>query len=183
MNQEQALKNLIDTEEVLRKIDVRHFVTDGTLLGFFREGQFLEHDEDIDFGVFAEDFDYSVLGSLIAGMNFKGFTLNSALGNFNKYFELSFRRNQIKVDVFFYRKIDDKRVFHAFQNGYRNGESDVINYFYPEELIGNCKKATFYGFDIYVPYDVDGFLTFKYGNWREVVKDWDWRFGPKNILK
>lgn len=45
-------KNLRDVSETLQKLEVRHFLAHGTLLGLVREGDFLPWDKDIDFALF-----------------------------------------------------------------------------------------------------------------------------------
>lgn len=186
MDKEIATRNLKDTADALSNIGVRHFITDGTLLGYVRENDFIKHDQDIDFGVFKEDFDYNRLGELIEEMLRRGFNLNSLLGNFNKYFELSFRREGVKVDIFFFFHDPENEVyfFHAFQNGYRNGASDVITYFYPDRLLKSMEGVVWKDADIVIPTATKEYLEFKYGQeWTEPVVDWDWKFGPKNIWK
>jgi phosphorylcholine metabolism protein LicD len=42
--------------DFLRDLDVEYWIAWGTLLGFHREGRILEHDQDVDFGALAEDY-------------------------------------------------------------------------------------------------------------------------------
>ena len=46
---ERNLSNLKIVTQVLNQIDVEYFVRFGTLLGYIREQQIIENDDDIDF--------------------------------------------------------------------------------------------------------------------------------------
>jgi|GEM_PF-853035 len=54
----KVLQELYETcDDFLRRVGARYFLDYGTLLGFHREGDIIKGDNDIDFGVFAEDFE------------------------------------------------------------------------------------------------------------------------------
>ena len=50
------LKNLEKLIPIFEKHKIRYWITFGTLLGSIREGEIIKHDDDIDLGVFEEDF-------------------------------------------------------------------------------------------------------------------------------
>jgi len=181
MNREHAAKLLHDMHLVLTEYGIRHFLIDGTLLGAVREGDFIAHDLDMDIGVFAEDWTAMKLFALTTELQKQGIDLVHQLGDFDKYFELAFRRDGIKIDLFFYRRDGEYRVFHAFRNGGRNLPDDVITYEYNAELIENIKPMYFQNESYPAPADPIAVLEAKYGHeWRTPVTKWDWADGPNN---
>ncbi|GAG75447.1 unnamed protein product, partial [marine sediment metagenome] len=70
MNKENALKTLLDLKEVLDSLNIKFWLSDGTLLGFHRESDFISHDPDIDIGIFIEDWDDTAL-KILKNKNFK----------------------------------------------------------------------------------------------------------------
>ena len=52
---EDAFLALADWNRIFSKERYKWFVISGTFLGLIREGGFLKHDYDIDFGIFYED--------------------------------------------------------------------------------------------------------------------------------
>lgn len=181
MNREHAKRILEDVTFVLESYGMTHFLVDGTLLGAIRDGDFIEHDTDIDIGVMAEQWTPFMLGLVLDSLSTHGFGLVHVLGELDKYFEVSVRRDGIKCDLFYYRREGDKRIFHAFRNGGRNLPEDVITYEYPAELIEKLRFETFNGYPYPIPSNPEKVLALKYGaTWRTPVKKWDWADGPKN---
>ena len=50
-------KTLLAAKNALDQTNTRFFLASGTALGAWRDGKFIEHDGDIDLGVFATEFD------------------------------------------------------------------------------------------------------------------------------
>ena len=55
MTKDKRLQFLKEVKEVLDKAEITFWVDWGTLLGFYREGDFIEFDPDIDIGIKRED--------------------------------------------------------------------------------------------------------------------------------
>lgn len=55
MTKEDRFEFLLDVKQVLDGAEVIHWIDFGTLLGFYREGDFLENDPDIDIGIKREE--------------------------------------------------------------------------------------------------------------------------------
>ena len=105
-------------------------------------------------------------------------------GDFSNCFEMSLRRDNTKLDLFFYRKDGDFRIFHAFKNGGRTLPDDIITYEYKKELIENLSTRLFYGRLYPIPSSASRVLEAKYGpDWLTPVKRWDWMYGPRNVRK
>lgn len=182
MNKELAQKLL---DDIISALDTgRYFIIDGTLLGAIREGDFIEHDLDMDIGVYAEDWDISTFAWLVGRLISFGIIPCHMYGNFTDHFEVACRRDGIKCDIFFYRRDDDKRIFHAYRNGGRNLPNDLITYEYDAGLIENIRPVFFRGKHYNAPADPVAVLVAKYGNdWKIPVKKWDWADGPLNQRK
>lgn len=187
MDKQKAFNLLVDVKEVLNDFGISFFVTDGTLLGAIRGGDFIDHDTDIDVGVFTVDFDDKKIHDLILELKTKQIKLVHGFGKFPKYFELAFSRDGIKVDFFFYKEEGDNYVFHAFRNGGKNLPADVIIYVYPKRLIrlsnGSLNEVTIQQTRFPAPACPHAFVQAKYGEgWHTPVKDWDWADDPLNKL-
>lgn len=185
MDKDKATNLLKDVRDVLSAMSLRYFLIDGTLLGAVRECGFIPHDLDIDLGVFAEDWFPELVTAFVAELEMsKEIKLHHQFGEFDKYFELAFTRDGIKIDLFFYRREEDKRIFHAFMHGGRDLPADVITYEYPAHLIERLTLIPFMGDFYMAPENCVAVLECKYGkDWRTPVKEWDWRYGPHNVRK
>jgi hypothetical protein len=184
MNKSHARDLLHDMHEVLESIGLKHFIIDGTLLGAVREGDFIRHDNDMDFGVFAEEWTKEILQEVKDKMAAKNIAVYHEFGIFEKCFEIAFMRESIKCDLFFYRRDGDKRIFHAFLHGGEILERDTITYEYPAELIENIRPMIFQMEYYPAPADPVRVLEIKYGpDWKVPIVKWDWARGPLNIRK
>lgn len=79
----------------------------GSALGAIREGSFIEHDNDIDIAVFANDYKRT----LVTAMKKNGFEVSSTYGtlDFGKEYTFCHEKTKVCVDVFIvYSEIDRK---------------------------------------------------------------------------
>lgn len=163
-----ALKNLSDIDSVLRKFKAPYWIQDGTLLGYYRENNFISHDLDTDIGMMFEDFSFEIMEEIKK----LGFSLYHTFGYPNDSFEASFTRYGIKTDIFFYYKKNDKIYHCAFKQNRR------IDYYYDKF---NLKEIDFLGIRLFAPVNELKFITTKYGeNWKTPDTSWDWAYSPKN---
>jgi len=170
MNAVHALANLVAARDALTSCGARPFLVDGTLLGCVREGAFIAHDLDVDLGCFAEDLNAQAMTDAMAAY---GFAPWKSYGTPGRGFQLSFKRDAIKLDVFFYYLAADIGRFHA---AWLKGEP--IRYTYPPFSLA---PLSFLGETFLAPADPIRFLVTKYGpDWRTPVTPWDWAWGPKN---
>lgn len=176
MDKKIALENLVAIRDVLNELGIRYFLIDGTLLGLIRDNDFIRFDLDTDIGVLFEDFIGSKIGELGIRLEREGFSYTE-YGDYNNNFEASFVRNGVKTDLFFYRKFEDKWIFHAFLN------DEIITYFYPREMLDIITETKFKDEIFAIPKNAEEILAFKYGaDWRIEDRGWDWAYSPKNIL-
>jgi len=182
MNKEVALENLVLARDVLTTIGLNYFIIDGTLLGAIRDKDFIPHDDDLDMGVFMEEWDLPLFAKVFEAMMRKGFILYHSFGKFGENFEVAWYRKGIKLDFFFYYKEGDKRKFNAFLNGGRTLPDDIITYSYDDFLIEDLILENFKGEYFNIPIDAGKVLVAKYGeNWKIPDKRWNWATSPKNL--
>ena len=176
INIELGLENLLLAKDILENKKMTFWLTDGTLLGFYRDNGFIKHDEDVDLGCFISNLDENILFDFLDN----GFKLDSIYGNRKVGLEFSFKRKGMKLDIFFFYKENDKFWHGAWVRKKIDGmkKDNLIKYNYdPFDLI----EIEFYGHKFNAPDDIEKYISTKYGkNWREPVKDWDWAYGPSN---
>lgn len=165
MDKKIAMNNLLDITRSIELLDKMYFITDGTLLGAVRGGDFIDFDEDVDIGVFGHQWSLHEFVELIKRLMMQGFILYHSFGKFGECFEAAWMRNGVKVDMFFYWKVEklepgfgkltdengsyqgngiteistvNKYIFHAFLNGGRTLPDDIIEFSYPAEELLHC---------------------------------------------
>ncbi|MDP8232494.1 MAG: LicD family protein [Candidatus Zophobacter franzmannii] len=171
-----AINVLRDLTKLLDELGIPSWLTDGTLLGFYREANFIGHDKDMDIGVFISDFKDELFDKLEEN----GWKIVRALGSKDQGLELTLRKDLHNIDIFFFYEDDDCYWHAAWQGQKIDGKRyrKMIKYSYHKfQLI----KAQFLDSDFNVPLDTEKYIVTKYGkDWRTPVKDWDWAFGPSN---
>jgi lipopolysaccharide cholinephosphotransferase len=69
LNSKKCKKFLTEVRDILNENNISYFLLFGTLLGAYRENDFIKHDRDIDIGILGEskeDFEKSVLDGCFA---------------------------------------------------------------------------------------------------------------------
>jgi hypothetical protein len=174
---ETVIRNLADAGAILTSLGITFWLTDGTLLGYFREGDIIEHDIDVDLGLYIYDYSDEIIPAFGRG----GFAVKYVLGERRQGLELSFIRDGVKVDLFFFYREGD-RLWHGAWEGLDKGRKrNLIKYYYdPFEL----REIEFLGGRFKIPADTLKYVETKYGeDWRVPVKDWDWAMGPSNAVR
>lgn len=170
MDKEKALKNLIDLDSIFRENKAPCWIQDGTLLGYYREGDFISHDLDTDMGMMFHDFSVKILNDC-EKVGFE-YTL---LGYPESCFQVTFSRYNIRTDVFFFYEENDYIYHSAFLDVNR------IDYRYKKF---NLKEVLFLDNKFFSPSDELDFIITKYGeNWKLPDKNWSYAYSPKNHFK
>jgi hypothetical protein len=172
-----GLENLAIARNVLMEFGVRYFLTDGTLLGLVREGKFIDHDSDLDVGLFAEDFDLVTFCLCVSKLIDKGFI--PEWGECNRSFGRSFvfagSRNGVKLDLKFYVRRGDLRILQCAY--------DRIQFSFPASMVEPLCPVKFLGEIFMVPKNREAMLAHQYGDWKTPRVDWDWSVSPLNIVR
>jgi hypothetical protein len=144
------------TLDACREVGARPFLAFGTLLGHHRDGGFIAHDADIDFGLRPADFDRA--RALRAAMERRGFAVRLDTED-----ELSFYKPfapTLLVDFFRFFERDGHAVYYDTRGDTR------FEYRFPPHIL-EVRPDRFKGrIDVWVPGDVEAFLTASYGDWR-----------------
>lgn len=159
--------NLFDAKIILYKMGLDFWLENGTLLGYYREGKFIENDTDIDLGLF--DFKEGI----VEEFKKKGFELYKEYGDKKTGLQYSLIRNGYKLDLFFFKKKRDGYYQYVW------GENKY-SYKFPKFTL---KKARFYGMEFNIPHDTEKHLEAQYGDWKEPKPEWDYINDPKNICQ
>lgn len=168
LDQQVALKVLSSAVRALNDGGVSYWLTDGTLLGFYRENGFISHDSDIDLAVPINAYSDVIFKE----MESQGFAFVRQLGAVGKGLELTFQKNAVNVDIFFFYR-EAGRLFHSAWLK----DLEIRYYYEPFEL----KVTVFNGLVVNVPADTKSYLVQKYGpDWATPDNNWHWAFSPKN---
>lgn len=146
----------------------RYFLADGTLLGFVRENDFIGGDPDIDIGMFAEDYDNSVIDCALRA----GFVLLSQAGTIDDGLRLQFHNGKVPIDLNLYYATPQGRHTCVYQRHNRVRYSHVDF---------KLEPAVFHGMSIMIPSNPEEMLRAQYGpSWRKPTTCWSYAFSPDN---
>lgn len=172
MNREVALRNFEEVNRTLSDLEVPYWMDCGTLLGCIRENNFLEHDQDIDFGVWGTKRHKTIEKKILGA----GFTKGRFYGAPGRGYEQSFVRDGVKVDIFYFYPLGKKRVW---QGSWLNAH--LIESVFDRDTVLPPTKMLFQGIPTFGPHRPDLMLEARYGEWDVVVREWDWARDPKCI--
>lgn len=172
---EDALSNLTAFRKIMDWIKVPFMLADGTLLGAYRDNGFVKDDEN-DIDIMIMDKYFGKWDEIKAKMIAKGFeltkevdiqfanSLDSLTSGYTKTAEHhggAFKRGKNHIDIMRMIPMGDKVCNY--------GDMGRLIYLYPEKLFEKFTKIEFYGVKYGAPYDIDWFLTERYGDWRTPV--------------
>lgn len=173
-NFQEVLKIIYNSQ--LNKYDL--WLDFGTLLGFYRENDFINHDLDMDFGIIINDYDDFLEKEkyLIK----KGFSRTKEFYYKNRLVELSYSYKGLNVDFIVYRRkadvIESDTIFFMTNALGKPTRYEVYNYRLPFlELEGHNFKAV----EIKVPNNTREYLSKLYGEDFEVPNtNYNWKENP-----
>ena len=160
---EYNLKNLNDLSR--RLLNVEYFVFFGTLLGYCREGNLIEHDDDIDF--YVNIIEKNKIVYMLQDMDF-------FISIHNKYFIQAVRRiedTETFSDFYFYEDEPERDYLLERWNfiGQPNNVSTHLHV--PKDIIYPIKQGKLLNISINIPNDVDGVCRYLYGkSYKEKLK-------------
>jgi len=169
---------------IFDELNIQYWLEYGTLLGAIRDKKFIQHDYDIDIGLFLTDYNEEI------EKVFKryGFIKTKQYSIDNKLYGLeeSYRYKGIDIDLFYFTLCGNKMRSHVFKN--EEGKSWNKTIIDNGGLIVNemtfpytgFKKINFLDTEYFVPKDADGHLKSFYGN-NYMIKDKSWN--PHTMAK
>jgi hypothetical protein len=174
------------TKDALDELSIPFFLSSGTCLGYLRENKFLDHDYDIDVGIFEIDYNPEIVNKMAD----KGLFLYRTLGDVKTGLELSFRLpgtslgKNAKIDIFLHYKTGDKIFWSSyiaplFKKKIKYQVSNFI-----------LKPVNFMDVVVNVPHPTVKYIREHYGDkWYIPLKpkayggNYDYRTTPKSIVK
>ncbi len=176
-----ALEILKDVTDLLDKNNIPYWLEGGTLLGIIREDRLLPWDNDLDISITEDYYDKTI--NLVKELNyrvrFKEFQkddkpfkkgVKRLIKIRNRKF--IFFRGEVALDIFIKFKKDDQ---YFWQVGDKKKSVDSSYY---KELI----KYKFNSKDYLIPKLYKEYLTYRYGDWKTPVKEWN-TFTDDNAIK
>ncbi len=179
-----ALKMLREVTDILEQKKIAYWLEGGTLLGVIRENRLLPWDNDMDISITEAYYDallHSVdalkkLGYMVWFKEFekddppfqKGIKRIVKIRNRKLYFI----RGEVALDIFIKFKKDDEYFWQVGQK-----KKSAPAHFY-ETLV----EYPFDGKNYWVPKAYEAYLTFRYGDWQQPVKEWN-TFKDDNAVK
>jgi len=158
--------------QALTAIDCPFFLSDGVVLGVLRENDFIEHDPDVDIGVFYEDFKDKV-DVILETMLTHDFDLKEIHGTPEEGYQYSFKRAGIKLDIFIYYHTDNDLIYHSVWNDVQQKQY-LFRKFKVEEI-------NFNGMQVNIPSPLIQYVIDHYGiTWEIPDKSWSWWSSPPN---
>jgi hypothetical protein len=148
---------LIDVYEVAKKKDLQFFLVYGTSLGAYRDKGFIEHDYDIDLGIYLKDKKklIEVIQELVADKGFKVYKiseLEESIGIVRDNIPVEFGLFSKKGENYLY---DNEKVYNI-----------------PARYLDRLDEINFLDRTFYVPHDIEGYLKYQYGeDWNLPIKD------------
>lgn len=161
---ENAHRALRDAASVMEAVRAVWHLDGGTLLGFWRDGQFCKDDhDDIDLTAFGVKISDLVPRFLALGFDI----YHEWEGDADKLHtpQISFKRDNVKVDVML--KVQDEKWVNW--TVYRRSKGPVFKRT-PLKLTGSPEYWTFIcnrkALQLPVPKQVEKYLAYRYGNWQ-----------------
>jgi len=155
MTLQNRFKFLLEVKEVLDKVGVEFWIDFGTLLGFYRQGDFLETDPDIDIGVKVECrntvvyvvSEFLKIGKVVPRLE------DGILAGYKIY------KDDTWIDIAFFFPCGDKYLWPISQ------WPKVMTY--DKKFFDNLVDIEVKGVKFKMPRDIEEYMVLHYGeNWR-----------------
>ena len=173
-NFQEVLKIIYNSE--LNEYDL--WLDFGTLLGFYRENDFISHDLDMDFGIIINDYDDFLEKEKYLIKN--GFTRTKEFYYKNRLVELSYSYKGLNVDFIVYHKktdiVESDTIFFMTNALGKPTRYEVYNYSLP---FSELEEHNFKAVEIKVPNNTREYLSKLYGEDFEVPNThYNWKENP-----
>ena len=162
---EQAKLNLLDFKKVMDNLKIPFCLQAGTLLGAYRDKDFVKGDEsDIDVAILEDDYIHinEIAKELIKNGFMKGFEFRPF---YNKIECIKFAIGENHLDVFSMH-VREKGAFNIGRSFNNHGLPPFFVYNFPSECFKNFEKLNFLGESFNVPSPPEMYLNAKYINWK-----------------
>ena len=150
---------LSDMNNILNENNQEFFLVYGTFLGQQRENQFIEHDNDIDIGIFRDKFNPDIKNKIL---NSKKFTFLHDFGKLEDSYECTFTHiNGISIDIFIHYLMKDNYYYTTSFTGICDSKN--TGYCKWGHHIDGLKKIKFMDEKYNIPTNTQSYLEEIYG--------------------
>lgn len=162
INRDILFKNVCDIHEVFNKYGIVHWLSHGTVLGVYREQNFIAHDDDADFSMYFSQRNSKELEMAIQELKDLGFYVpasdpNIPVSNSNApYYDVVFIRDGEKTEFWCFEKIGDEYIYDKE----RSGRSLA----HPAHFYDTLDTIDFKGVKFNTPHNLHDYLVMMYGN-------------------
>jgi hypothetical protein len=171
-------KSLHEILDIVKAEGHKGFLIGGTLLGFIRDGDILEHDKDADIGLFIDDYEtiYKLVSKICETPHFiSPYMVEKPKEFLRKNIAIYDTKRRVVTDLFFFRKFKEGMVEHGIWTTHSTLKW-VFREFKPIE-------REFNGYKYYIPQEPERYLEELFGNWRKPVKVWDSLINCPNLTQ
>ena len=173
-NFQEVLKIIYNSQ--LNKYDL--WLDFGTLLGFYREKDFINHDLDMDFGIIINDYNDFLEKEKYLLKN--GFSRTKEFYYKNRLVELSYSYKGLNVDFIVYHRkadvIESDTIFFMMNALGKPTRYEVYNYNLP---FSELEEHNFKAVEIKIPNNTREYLSKLYGEDFEVPNtNYNWKENP-----
>ncbi|MDP8203657.1 MAG: LicD family protein [Candidatus Tenebribacter mawsonii] len=187
-NIEIALKMLHTVTTELEKTKVEYWLEGGTLLGVIRENRLLPWDNDMDISMnvtYRWKLILVTIKLILKGYRISTRFYNRDMGPFKKgelrmvkvrNFEKLFKKGDVMLDIFLKRKVNKEYYWTV-------GIKSPVLKSSPAEFYDKLTKVKFDKKEYLIPQDFEGYLSYRYGNWKKTVKQWDFKKDDNAIVQ
>ena len=165
INKNLAKQYLQEVSNEFNKFNIPFWLDYGTLLGYYREKDFIEHDYDIDLGVEFINFNPKIIEKFIE----LGYKV-TARGYPNDSLVIKIRKNNISFDIVCYYKQLNNTIVAVTMDFFDTYMSKVDITFEQFNLV----EVNFLGIEVGIPDNVEHYLKQHYGeNFMTPSLTWD----------
>lgn len=175
-NNKEAKQLLLKSVKIINKTGLDYWLEGGTLLGIYRENRLLPWDNDVDISMLFPGT--QKINELIANLKKKGLRvrvrtfskdcspLNEGelkLIKIRKKHFFGLVKGNVCLEIFIKHTID-KNTYWQIGNKVK---------YVPSKFYKKLKTLSFENFRYKVPYDLEAYLSYRYGDWKTPQKNWN----------
>jgi phosphorylcholine metabolism protein LicD len=183
----KALQMLEEITRLMEKSHLNYWLEGGTLLGIVRENRLLPWDNDLDLSIRSNEL--GTVMRLRLSIWLKGYRIRVrrhpvadpplAAGTV-RLLKITTRRwfflnGDVRMDVFVKYKSDNEYLWTV-------GKKNRVKKSVPARFYESLTTINFNGKTYQIPLDYDGYLSYRYGDWRTPVQEWNFRKDDQAIL-
>ena len=157
INKTEYTKDLFDVKLILKSLDIDCWLLFGTLLGIVRDNDFLDWDDNINFGVYEE-----ILLPKIEELKSKFISSGFIFRKIPK-------KNGTKINLYRYKhKVSLEALY--LDRSYKGNKYRLSNRFkHPRKYFETYGTIKFKGEEFRVPTPVEEYLSILYRNWKKPI--------------